>query len=255
MLAGMRAFVPSITAIALVLGSSSFALASEGMTDENGQSFAQPVAASDQAPSGYYLGQPPSYGYNGQPPSHTPPPPPPRRTGPEWNVRFNPFELLQGRASGAVEYAVTGPLSVGLAPTYVFGRPVTESGDGYDVGGWAIALQPAFWIDGSPFRGLALKLHLEHESVTYRIKTFDGSEEKKSLGLNKVGAMLATQSIHGGWFSFSGGIGIKKDLSYDEAEHTVTCPGETAGSNRCIVAAGMGRGFDVIGEIGIGVVF
>lgn len=246
MLAGMRAFVPSITAIALVLGSSSFALASEGMTDAAG--------GHGQPPPGHYGAPPPSYGYSGQPPSHAPPPPP-KRTGPEWNVRLNPFELLQGRTSGAVEYALTGPLSVGLAPTYVFGRPITASGDGFDVGGWAVALQPAFWIDSNPFRGLALKLHLEHESVTYRIKLEDGSKEKKSLGLNKIGAMLASQSIHGGWFTLSGGIGIKKDLSYDEAEHTVTCPGYAAGSNKCIVAAGEGNGWDIIGELGLGIVF
>lgn len=247
----MRAFVPYAAVTALVFTFASPASAMDGVGNgDDGE--AVPLVGYDQGPGPYQYGQPSSsYGYSSQPP-----PPPPKRTGPEWNVRFNPFDLLEGRASGAVEYAASGPFTVALAPTYVYGRPVYESDSGgYDVGGWAMALQPGIWFDGSPFRGLALKLHLEHESVTYRIKTSDGSEEKKSLGLNKVGAMIATQSLHGGWFSLSYGFGIKKNLSYDEAKHTVTCPGRAPGSNGCIVADGIGRGFEIIGELGLGVVF
>jgi len=265
----MRALVPHTIASALALFAvlvPSISAAQYGEpSSADGNVYVDPAPAGagaqspgDQPPpahGGPYAPPPPQpYGYGGLPPSYSPPPPP-ERVGPLWNVRLNPFELLQGRASGAVEYAVGGPFSIGLAPTYVFGRPVTVSGDGYDVGGFALALQPAFWIDQHAFRGLALKVHLEHESVTYRIKAADGSEEKKSLGLNKVGAMLGSQSIHGGWFSFSWGIGIKKDLSYDEAKHKVTCPGSAPGSNNCIVADGQGNGWDIIGELGLGVVF
>lgn len=242
----MRAFIPHTAAVAALLAFALPASADDGFPRDG-----DPLVAYDNPPPGYSYADPPAHG--GQSSGYVPPPP--KRVGPEWNIRFNPFDLLEGRASGAVEYAVAGPLTVGVAPTYVYGRPVYEDNEGYDVGGWAIALQPAFWFDERPFRGLALKLHLEHESVTYRIKTQDGSEEKTSLGLNKIGAMIASQSIHGGWFSLSYGFGLKKNLSFDKEKHTVTCPGYPAGSKGCIVASGIGKGFEIVGELGLGVVF
>lgn len=255
----MRASVLHASVIALSSFVASASFANEAVP-YGAQPNDEPMVGYDASGSGYSYGEPtsaPSYGHGGQASAQQPPPPPPpsKRKGPEWNIRFNPFELLQGRASFAGEYAIGGPVTVALAPTYVYGTPVTVSGDGYDVGGWALALQPGFWLEGTPFHRLALKLHLEHESVTFRIKASDGSEEKTSLGLNKVGAMIVSQSVYGGWFSLSYGLGLKKDLSYDEGEHTVTCPGADPGTKGCIVASGLGRGFDMIGEFGIGVVF
>ncbi len=267
-LAAMRAIVPHVATSALSLFTflvPAVAMAQYGEApgaEEN--VYVEPAGPGAQAPGhgpapGYgqpAYGPPPPqpYGYGAPPPSYSAPPPP-ARIGPQLSVRFNPFDLLEGRASFGVDYAAGGPFTIGVAPSYVYGRPVYVSGDGYDVGGWALALQPGIWISGLPFRGLGLKLHLEHESVTYRIKTEDGSEEKKSLGLNKIGAMLVSQSVSSGWFSLSYGLGLKKNLSYDEAKHTVTCPGMPAGSNGCIVADGIGQGWEIIGELGLGVVF
>lgn len=267
----MRAFVPyaatSVLSLFAVLVPSAAMAQYGGPSGAEENVYVDPAASApgEQSP-GY--GQPPAYGepsygqppppqpygYGGLPPSYSPPPPP-QRTGPQWNVRFNPFDLLEGRASFGADYAVSGPFTIGLAPSYIYGRPVYVSGDGYDVGGWALALQPGVWISGLPFRGLGLKLHLEHESVTYRIKTDTGAEEKKSLGLNKVGAMLVSQSVSSGWFSLSYGLGLKKNLSFDEAKHSITCPNAPAGTNGCIVGEGIGQGWEIIGELGIGVVF
>lgn len=255
----MRALLLPTSFMAILF--SSFSAWADG--NEYGEVFVEPSepASYGEPPSAYGQSGPPPQGHGGPagyghgPRASYQAPPPPKRTGAEWNIRFNPFDLIEGRVSGAVEYSVAGPFTVGLAPTYVYGRPVYLSGDGYDIGGWALALQPGIWLGTKPFRGLGLKLHLEHESVTYRIKLSDGSEEKTSLGLNKIGAMLASQSLHAGWFSLSYGLGLKKNLSYDEEKHTVTCPGYDPGEGGCIVAAGIGKGFEIIGELGIGVVF
>lgn len=173
--------------------------------------------------------------------------------GPTWNVRANPIDALLGRATGAGEYAVAGPLSVGVAPTYVFSKPVYVT-DTYDVKGWALAGQVGLWVDGSPFRGMALKLHLEHETTTYTIVDGNNQRFSRTFGLNKVGALLVSQSLHGSWFTFSTGIGVVKDVSWSQAEHTVTCPGGDA-STQCDVASGLGRGWDLVGEIAVGVAF
>ena len=171
----------------------------------------------------------------------------------QWNIRVNPLDLLFGRASGAVEAALVGPLSVGVLPTYVFSKPVYQS-DTYDVNGWAIAGELGIWIDGSPLRGFAVKLHAEHEAVTYTIVDGAQNTTSRTMQLNKIGALLASQSIHAGFFSISTGIGVVKDLSWNEADHTVTCPGGNA-STQCVVASGLGRGWDLLGELGLGVAF
>lgn len=188
-------------------------------------------------------------------PAEAPAPAAPRRRSGEydWNVRLNPIDLLLGRGTAAVERNLAGPLSVAVAPTYVFSKPVYLS-DPYDVKGWAVAAQLGIWVDGNPFRGMALKLHLEHETTTYTITDASQNKVSRTFGLNKVGALLVSQSIHGGWFSFSTGIGVVKDLSWNEADHTVICPGGDA-STQCTVASGIGRGWDLLGEIALGVVF
>jgi hypothetical protein len=178
------------------------------------------------------------------------------RRGPDdykWNIRFNPINLLLGRASGAVDYGLIGPLSIGVLPTYVFSKPVYRS-DPYDVSGWGLAGQLALWIDTRPFRGLAIKLHVEHETTKYTVTDAANNQSSRTFNMNKVGALLASQSIHGGWFTFSTGIGIVKDLSWNKEDHTITCPGGDA-STQCDVASGLGRGWDLLGEIAIGVVF
>ena len=253
----MRAFVPrNVSKVWWLLATfvPSIAFAQYGTQGAPNGSEEVYVESSDPGPGAQSPGHGGmQYGY-GLPPSYSPPPPPPERTGPRWNVRFNPFELLAGRASFGIDYAVAGPFTVGLAPSYVYGMPVWNTDD-IDVGGWALALQPGVWITGEPYRGLGFKLHLEHENVTFRIKTQENLEEKKSLGLTKVGAMLVSQSVYGGFFSLSYGFGLTKNLTYDEAKHTVTCPGSPAGSNGCVVASGVGKGWEIIGELGLGVVF
>lgn len=255
----MRAFVlPTVTQafalMSVLVPSVAFAQYGQPQSGPHGSEEVYVDSSDSGAPSPGYGGQPYG-GYGGLPPSYSPPPPPePERTGPRWNVRFNPFDLIEGRASFGVDYAIIGPITIGLAPSYVYGVPVYISDD-VNVDGWALAVQPGFWISSEPYRGLGFKLHLEHESVRYRVTTQDGSEEKKSLGLTKVGAMLVSESVYGGFFSISYGLGLKKNVTYDEAKHSLTCPGSPAGSNDCIVASGIGKGWEIIGELGLGVVF
>lgn len=203
------------------------------------------------APPGYY---PPPQGAYGPPPGGyvDPPPPPAPPRGPQWNIRWNPVDLINSTVSGEVDYAVVGPLTVGLVPSYIYGKPVFEGSHDYDIAGWSLGADVGLWIDGSPFRGTFLKFRAEHESITYAYTPSNGAEARYSLGLNRIGGMLGSQSVHGKLFTISGGIGVMKDLSYSEADHIVPCSESPAG---CVVAQGIGNGWDLIGQLAIGVIF
>lgn len=233
-----------------------------------------PGYGQQQSPPSYYGQPPPGGGYYGPPPGYYQPPPqgaygpppagyaappappapaaPPK--GPQWSVRWNPLDLLYGRISTGVEYAAAGPLTVGLTPGYVMSKPLFITGD-YDVKGWAIGGELGVWVEGDPFRGMALKLLLEHENQAWRITTADGSEVSKTFGLNKLGGMLAWQSRHGKWFTTGSGIGVTKDLSWSEDSHLITCPGKPAGTQGCTAADGLGRGWELRAEFSLGVIF
>lgn len=244
--------------------------------------YTRPPAGYQAPPAGYGpppddYAPPPSYGPPRQRPTYREPePPPPSRRGPgeyQWNVRFNPIDLVFGRATVGAQYALFGPVTVGIAPTYLFNGAVYDN-QGLDRKGWGIAGHLELWIDGRPFHGMFLRGHIEHEQATY---SFDapaadpvtngpvGEPQHFSTTVprNRLGMLIGSQSIHGGWFTFTTGIGVVKDLSYDKSR-VVACPvdvedskGNTATvAGTCTgVGSGFGGGWDILGEISIGAVF
>ena len=192
------------------------------------------------------------------------PEPPPRRAPGEyaWTVRFNPIDLLFGQGTAGVQYAVAGPLTIGVAPTYLFNGAVYDN-QGLDRKGWGLAGQVELWIDGRPYRGMFLRGQLSHQQATYSFST--GAKDvpanasySNSVGQNFAGLLIGSQSIHGGWFTFTTGIGVEKNLSYSKT-NTIDCPvtlsDGTVTRGDCSVGAGLGGGWDILGDISIGAVF
>ena len=202
----------------------------------------QPPAA--QQPS---YGQQPGYGAYNEPPL----PPPPKRIELQWSIRFQLLDLLFGRAKGEVEYAFAGPFSVALLPEYVFSVPSIDRSSGITAKGAGIAGEFGFWVEGRPLRGYFLKAHAGYRSIT-----FSSLIEDVSVPATQIGAMFGSQSIYGGWFTLSGGLGVLYD--FQSKDRLIVSGYDSAGRpvGYIIGASGLfGNGFDLLGQLSIGASF
>lgn len=189
-------------------------------------------------------------------PAEAEPAPPPRKRSGEydWSVRFNPVSLVFGQANLEIEYALNDTFSVMAAPQYVYGD-VYAKDLGLEVSGAGIIGQLGIWIDGRSLRGHFLKLHGEYDSVSYK-STLNGAQiDKTTIGRNIVGAMYGSQSIIGGFFTISWGIGIGYDLK--AAEHEVVCDDGRGGSAICKIdkPGPLKNGVDLLGQLALGASF
>jgi hypothetical protein len=225
----------------------------------------QPPAYQQQPPPGYQQ-QPPPPGYYQQPPpgyyqqpppgyyQQAPyiPPPPPKRSELSWSFRFNIFDLLFGKATAEIEYAFAGPLSITIAPEYIFADPRQDRNSAITASGAGIYSELGLWIEGKPLRGYFLKGHFGHRWITFH---GDKPNDELSAPMTQLGLMFGSQSIYGGWFTLSGGFGVAYDL---QAQDHGPIDGHdtrlgTPILNQTIPASGLfGNGWDLLSQIGIG---
>lgn len=168
--------------------------------------YGQPQPGYGQPPPGY--GQPPP-GYYGGPPGggggYYRPPPPVCCSG---SIRVNPLDLVFRKISMEGEFAIVGPISLEIDPTYIFGVPGSGS-DGYSAKGFGIAGKVGVWFQGDALRGWYAKGVVEF--TQYYVTATDIDNSKLSFGELAYGAMIGSQTVFGrdGGFTLSGGIGVK----------------------------------------------
>ena len=217
-----------------------------------------PPGYGQQPPPGYGQQPPPGYGQQpppgyGPPPSYGPPPayeppPPPKPHELQWSIRLNPLDLVFGRANMEIEYAFWGPFSIEIAPQYIFGDLRQDKQHSISASGAGFYSHLGLWIEGRPLRGYFLKAHAEYNRIT-----FHSDIQDLSFPQSRFGAMFGSQSIYGGWFTISGGIGVVYDTS---AQDRNICWARDAASP-CYVyvipASGvLSNGWDIIGQLALG---
>jgi hypothetical protein len=196
-----------------------------------------PPGSQTQAQQPVY-GQTQGYGGYNEPPL----PPPPRRNELQWSIRFQLLNLLFGRVTGELEYAFWGPFSFAVVPEYVFADPSEDKARGITVSGGGVAGEFGYWVEGRPLRGYFLKAH-----GGYRTIKFKSDIAETNVPATRVGALFGSQSIYGGWFTLSGGLGVVYDFQSQDREFV------TSGGRYVIGASGLfGNGFDLLGQLAIG---
>jgi hypothetical protein len=248
----------------------------------NAQTGSQPSDTPQQPPPGYQQQPPPGYqqqpppGYQQQPPpgyyppqqqyrpapvyEPEPPPPPPKRKELQWSFRTNPLDLvLQQRFNVEIEYAFWGPLSVLIAPQYIFGdyrasnvfmtdslgvdHPLNITASG--AGAYA---QLGLWVEGRPLRGFFLKGHVEYNRVTFK-----SDVDTVAIPQSRFGMLFGSQSIYGGWFTLSGGIGVVYDTAGKQTPINYRSPVDNSPQTYPIAASGrLSNGWDIIGQLALG---
>jgi hypothetical protein len=164
----------------------------------------------------------------GNPGAGYPPPPPqdpnPGFKMPEISIRVDPFNLfLEGRLGLELEGQVYKWLTLELVPVFVTTKsPPTLNYEQYDshlsqtsnglgpISGAAI--DAAFWFDGRPFRGYALRTGFTNYAYTYDADNQDGSHDSISHTEREFFVMLADQSRWGA-FTIGGGVGLGYELN------------------------------------------
>jgi hypothetical protein len=227
----------------------------------------QPQPGYQQPPPGYQQQPPPGY----YPPQQygpapvyepAPPPPPPKRTELQWSIRTNPLDLVfNQRFDVEVEYAFWGPLSIEIAPQYIFGDyrasntymtdrvTLTDYPLNFTASGAGAYAQLGFWVEGRPLRGFFLKGHAEYNRITFR-----SDVESVALAQSRFGMLFGSQSIYGGWFTLSGGIGVVYDTSAKQTPLRYQNP-VVANQIETYQIPGSGRlgsGWDIIGQLALG---
>jgi hypothetical protein len=204
-----------------------------------------PPAYPQQPPSGDPPPPPPPGAY-AQPGYGYPPPPPPENPDqgfkvPEFSVRIDPFNwLLEGRLGLELEVQAYKFVTIELVPVFVTSHsPPTLNYDSYSSmltqssnGAGAIsgaALDAAFWFDGKPFRGYALRTGFTNYAYTYQSSDGGTPIESVSHTEREFFVMLADASRWGA-FTIGGGIGLGYELNrqnrcFDAADAVTTnCP-------------------------------
>jgi hypothetical protein len=158
------------------------------------------------------------------------------------------LDLLFGRATGEIEYAFAGPFSVALVPEYVFSNPAIDRASGVTAKGVGLAAELGYWVEGRPLRGYFLKAHGGYRSIK-----FSSAIEDVNVPATQVGAMFGSQSIYGGWFTLSGGLGVLYDLQSKDRPIVTGYDSNGRPVGYIIGASGLfGNGFDLLGQLSIG---
>ncbi len=238
-MAGMRArIVPAPSALAAILLAASAypSTALAAPADNTGSGL-----SNEQAPPG--AATYPSYAT-----PLPPPPPPPKELA--FALRFNPLDLVFGKANLEAEWAFWGPLSITVAPQYVFADPRQSSDYAVTAKGWGVFSQIGFWIDGRALRGYFIKLHVEHNEVTFKSPIEDLQVPETMLGI-----MFGQQSIHAGWFTFSTGLGVAYDVNSKERIIRTRSRSGTIIDYRVDQTGILNNGVDFLTQLAIGASF
>jgi hypothetical protein len=183
-------------------------------------------------PYGYGPAGNPGYGtYPGGYGYAPPPGPPPLQLEPatrccRWSIRYNPFDLINRRASFEAEVAVAGPFALEFDPSWIFGT----STDGLDEKGVELGGRAVFYIFGKPMRGFWVKAHASYEryDATYTNPATPNDPKlkaSKTLGSAILGALIGSSWVIGkdGGFTLSGGVGVGATTA---AQTSIVAPGD-----------------------------
>ena len=225
--------------------------------------YQQPPPGYQQPPPGYYAAPPQS-----GPPVYEPlpPPPPPKRSELMFSFRLNPLDLvLSQRFNVEIEYAFWGPLSIAIAPQYIFGDfratnvymtdPSTLIDYPLDLtaNGAGAYAQLGVWVEGRPLRGFFLKGHAEYNRIT-----FHSDIDNVTVPQTRFGMLFGSQTIYGGWFTLSGGIGVVYDTAAEKRLINYANPSPTGARVQQYEIAASGRlsnGWDIIAQLALGASF
>ncbi|WP_437965458.1 hypothetical protein WMF04_38360 [Sorangium sp. So ce260] len=141
-------------------------------------------------------------------PAGPPPPPmPPEATCCRWSVRYNALDLLFGRVTFEGEIAVIGPLTIGLAPSWIWGSLEDAT---MDTTGYALAADIGVYVEGKPLRGFWVKGRLGYESFEAVYTPSRNVTGKRDVSSAVLGVIIGSTNIFGrdGGFAMSGGFGL-----------------------------------------------
>ncbi|MEM6788706.1 MAG: hypothetical protein AAF715_14390 [Myxococcota bacterium] len=259
----------------------------------SGPGYGAPYGEAERA----YDPPPPPPGYDpGYRPNRGGYPPPPRRpeeVSPpsdhlDWSLRYDPFDLLFRRITFEGEVSLGDlPLSVEVAPTYIFDAEQTE----LEERGFALAAAFGWYVQGRALDGFWVKANLQYErfqSTLFRGDTdndilfgrpnpeFCDAESgtgtcRRTLQNLIVGATVGNTYVFGadGGFAISGGIGIGVGVLSTERLEVLPCTQDDVNAEdpNCAVAErddatalvttyndGAGR-IQLLGSLSLGVVF
>jgi hypothetical protein len=200
-------------------------------------------------PNGYGQQQRPGGGYNG---NNSPwPQADPCCTA---SIRINPLDLVFEQLSLEAEFAVYGPISLEIAPKYAFGIPGSKS-DGYTGSSYGIDGKVGVWFEGVALRGWFGKVVAEYIHTSAK-------SDFETIGISHpaLGLLFGNQTVFGGGFTLSGGIGVKylpgaKDTPLQigpEEKSFYTC-GDQRLNHAVICLKGESIGF--LGQLALGYTF
>ncbi len=202
------------------------------------------------AQPGYY---PQAY-YNVPPPPGPPPPPKPIKPACcRWSLRFDPFDLLFRRLTFQGELAIAGPISIEIAPSWIFGSPY----ENFDAAGFSIGGNLAwYFLSGKALKGLWLKAHVGYENydATLTNPALPSSSDTKTASSAVLGGMIGTTSVFGrnGGFAISGGIGIGVATA---DEITLVAPGDALRPGYAAKLYDKSDRIRLLGSLGLGIAF
>jgi hypothetical protein len=148
---------------------------------------------------------------------------------------------------GELEYAFAGPFSFTVLPEYTFADPYQDKSLGITATGGGIGGELGYWVEGRPLRGYFLKAH-----VGYRSIRFKSDIDTTDVPATDLGFLFGAQSIYGGWFTFSYGIGVVYDVQSEDRAILAVRPG--IGRVLYVIPASglLGNGFDLLAQLSLG---
>jgi hypothetical protein len=145
------------------------------------------------------------------------------------------------------EVVIVGPLTVGVAPSWIWGSLMDEQ---LDTTGFALAADVGVYVEGKPLRGFWIKGRIGYESfeavLTSRFPTVEpGVGDVSSVVL---GGMLGSTNVFGrdGGFAMSGGIGLGVALAD---------PVQIVAGNEYVEFYDKAGKIKLLGSLSLGVVF
>ncbi|WP_437543883.1 hypothetical protein WME95_35060 [Sorangium sp. So ce327] len=136
-----------------------------------------------------------------------PPPKPPESTCCRWSVRYNALDLLFGKMTFEGEVTIIGPLTIGIAPSWIWGSLEDAS---LDTTGYALAADVGVYVEGKALRGFWVKGRIGYESFEAVITPPGRLEGRGDVSSVVLGGMVGSTNVlsRDGGFAMSGGFGI-----------------------------------------------
>jgi hypothetical protein len=147
---------------------------------------------------------------------------------------------------------VWGPLTVEVAPSWIFGAP----GDGIDAGGVSVLGALGVYFQGTPLRGFFLKGIAGFESfeATLQHPVLEDSMASGTVSSPIFGMLFGSSHVFGrnGGFHLSGGLGV--DIRTGD-QVTLRAPGNATVGDALVQFYDDDVTIGLLGSIGLGAAF